>query len=182
MTGQVSLPVLTERSLMRLPRPGDAEQLHALVYGDAAVMRYAGYGPHRDIEFTRGVLRGYRSVQESLGYSMWVVQGRADGRLLGECGLQPLADSPDDVEIGCALARTAWGQGLALELTGACVQLAFTVLGLNRVCAVVRPANTASQSVVTKLGMRLYGRRSVYGGEHDFYVLERGSPPAGTSR
>lgn len=177
--GRVPLPVVTERCLLRLPRLTDAERLHREVYGDAEVMRYAGPGPHRDVETTREVLRRYRVQQRRLGYGMWVVQTRADGRLLGECGLQPLAGELDEVEIGCTLARAAWGRGLAVELTSACVRLAFTVLELDRVFAVVRPDNAASRAVTEKLGMRLTGHRDVYGGEHLLYQLDRPRPAPG---
>lgn len=175
-TGRVPLPVVTERCILRLPRLADAEPLHRAVYGDAEVMRYAGPGPHPDVQTTREVLRRYRAQQRRLGYGMWVVQARADGGLIGEAGLQPLAGNPDEVEIGCTLARAAWGRGLAAELTTACVRLAFTVLELDRVFAVVRPDNAASRAVTEKLGMRLIGRRDVYGGEHLLYLLDRPGP------
>jgi RimJ/RimL family protein N-acetyltransferase len=61
--------------------------------------------------------------------------------------------SPEEVEIGWMLARSAWGQGYATEAGRAVRDEAFGRLDLENIVAVHHPANVASARVVEKLGM-----------------------------
>ena len=51
---------------------------------------------------------------EAHAFSVSAVTDRATGRLIGQCGLLHLPDG-SDIEVLYALARAAWGQGLATE-------------------------------------------------------------------
>jgi [ribosomal protein S5]-alanine N-acetyltransferase len=62
--------------------------------------------------------------------------------------------APDQVEIGFMLDRPAWGRGYATEAGAAICAEAFERLGFDLLHAVHHPANTVSQRVLQKLGMR----------------------------
>ena len=102
------LPTLeTERLLLRAMRADDAPALFA-IYGDPEVMRYAGDEPFPD-QITVGVM--LRSVARLLaaGESLeWAV--KATGQLVGTCGLHSFDEGHDAAEVGCMLARSAWGR------------------------------------------------------------------------
>jgi len=61
-------------------------------------------------------------------------------------------------EVGYALRKDHWGQGLACEAAGVIVDFAFTTLGLHRVVAATGPENVASRAVLDRLGFRHEGR------------------------
>ena len=149
----------TQRLRLRPLQPGDADALHE-VYSHPLVE--AWIGPHtlarvgEEIEYQR-------SGQVQRGYSVWAVERRADGRFLGDCGLQPLEHKGPEVELGYDLHPDVWGQGLATEAARAVVDAALGPLGLERVVAVVKPANAASRRVLEKVGLRESGRRGAYG-------------------
>jgi RimJ/RimL family protein N-acetyltransferase len=56
-------------------------------------------------------------------------------------------------EIGWALRRPFWGQGLASEGAAAAVRSAFAHAGLDEVISLINPANARSVSVAERLGM-----------------------------
>ena len=57
------------------------------------------------------------------------------------------------VEIGWRLNRTHWGHGYATEAARACVEFAFTDVGLNELVSYTVPQNTPSQLVMERIGM-----------------------------
>ena len=120
-----------------------------------AVMRWLGgvkEGPERDA----GIRRCMR-WQEERGFTFWVVERKADGALLGFCGIK-IADTPDSPiegvhEVGWRLREDAWGQGYAKEAAIASLDFAFDTLGVERVVAITFPSNEASWGLMERLGM-----------------------------
>ena len=95
--------------------------------------------------------------QEERGFTFWAVERKADGELLGFCGLK-LADTPGSPiegmhEIGWRLREDAWGQGYAKEAAIASLDFAFDALGAERVVAITFPPNEASWGLMERLGM-----------------------------
>jgi RimJ/RimL family protein N-acetyltransferase len=95
--------------------------------------------------------------QDERGFTFWVVERRADGELLGFCGIK-IADSAGSpvkgmYEIGWRLREDAWGQGYAREAAIASLDFAFEGLGADRVVAITFPGNTPSWGLMERLGM-----------------------------
>jgi RimJ/RimL family protein N-acetyltransferase len=141
------------------------------VFGDPEVMRFSGAGA-RTPEGTLERVRGLIEHQDRHGFSKWGVVERASGRLIGDCGIQLLEGGPD-VELGFHLRTSAWGRGYATEAAGACLDAAFTDLGLERVIAIVAPGNAASVRVLHKIGMRPSGEREALGRTWDLFTAVR---------
>lgn len=85
---------------------------------------------------------------------MYAVASGETGQLLGFCGLSHHRVLPDEVEVGWRLALHAWGRGLATEAALVCRDVAFDVLGRDRLISVTIRANTRSLRVMQKLGLR----------------------------
>jgi RimJ/RimL family protein N-acetyltransferase len=96
--------------------------------------------------------------QDEHGFTFWVVERRADGALLGFCGLK-IADGrgstvAGEVEIGWRLREDSWGQGYAKEAAIAALRRAFETVGAERVVALTVDGNSASWGLMRRLGMR----------------------------
>lgn len=88
------------------------------------------------------------------GFSFRAVVRKADGQVIGNCGLKPLTipwPEPTDIEIGWLFRQDCWGQGYAVE--AATPMLAFGLDRAARVVAITATTNLASQRVMLKLGM-----------------------------
>lgn len=166
-----SWELLTERLRLRPYRADDATALFA-VFGDPEVMRFSQSGADPNVEATAARVRKLMDHQEKFGFSLWVVEDRATGAILGDCGLKQLADGPE-IEVGYRFARSAWGQGYATESAAACVAYGFRELKLPRIVAVVEPPNIASCQVLQKIGLRLHGQQPIYGRLMNYFVAER---------
>lgn len=88
------------------------------------------------------------------GFSFRAVVRKADGQVIGNCGLKPLTipwPEPTDIEIGWLFRQDCWGQGYAVE--AATPMLAQGLERAPRVIAITAATNIASQRVMQKLGM-----------------------------
>jgi RimJ/RimL family protein N-acetyltransferase len=96
------------------------------------------------------------SYRADYGHTFWVVERRADGALLGFCGLKRSnqAGGPQGMmEVGWRLREDAWGQGYAKEAASAALALAFGRFDAEEVIALTVAGNAASWGLMVRLGM-----------------------------
>ncbi|MCB2047691.1 MAG: GNAT family N-acetyltransferase [Novosphingobium sp.] len=127
----------------------------AAINADPEVMTHLD-GP-MDRAKSDAMIERIRAQHAEQGHCLWAVERKADGALLGFCGLRRGGHegSPvDDVlEIGWRLARAAWGQGYAREAAQASLDWAWQNLDDARIVAWTVPANTRSWGLMLRLGM-----------------------------
>jgi ribosomal-protein-alanine N-acetyltransferase len=169
MRAFADLPTLeTKRLLLRKMSLNDAEEMLAYA-SDAEVAKYTSWERYGSIEDTRAFLAdAERRYLENLPVA-WAVVLKAEGRLIGTCGFGSWQPEHRRAEIGYALARPYWGQGLTPEAVRAVFGYGFGRMGLNRIQATCMVENVASARVMEKVGMRFEGilrqfvfRRGVY--------------------
>lgn len=128
------------------------------VFGDPVVMRY-GDGV-RPSEWGRAwVARAVGAYDRDPGLGTWAVVeagGGLGGAVIGYCGLtrSPGRCAAGEAEVGFRLARAWWGRGFATEAAGAVRDHAFGPAGVDRLIALIDPANVASVRVAEKIGLR----------------------------
>ena len=149
------MTVETERLLLRDWRETDIDAFDRHT-NTPNVMRWLGGVNSRDKleEIIRTRLMRW---QVERGFTFWAVERKADGELLGFCGLKiaDTAGAPVEgmVEVGWRLREDAWGQGYAKEAAIASLEHAFETLGAERVVALTCIQNEASWGLMQRLGM-----------------------------
>ncbi len=126
---------------------------------DPDVMQYIGrYQPWTEEETLRFVTNRMVDYQQ-YGWTMWPLILKETGAFIGYCGFlrREYGRYKGDIEIGYALAKDAWGRGLAAETGAKILQYGFEILGFERVIASARPENARSIRVTEKMGMRFIG-------------------------
>lgn len=162
-----SVPELeTARLLLRQATAGDLADWADRIFADPDVIRYL---PRRELTPRARAERAlgiYIQTWAAHPYGGWLISNRVDGELVGHCGFEYLQDT-HEAELGYALARRFWGKGLAKEAARAATRFGFEVAGLERIIAVVAPANEASWRVLGDIGF-MCERTTRY---HDLEVL-----------
>lgn len=105
----------------------------------------------------RGAQDRLLSYERDHGHTFWCVERKADGAILGFCGLKRSnqAGGPQGLmEVGWRLRQDAWGQGYAREAASASLELAFDRYGADEVVAFTVHGNTPSWGLMLRLGMR----------------------------
>jgi len=144
----------TDRLILRDWRPEDRATFMEHL-NSAAVMRWLG-GVQDEATYAAAFdrLDGYA---RDYGHTFWIVERKADGDVLGFCGLKRVnsegAKNPGDMEVGWRLRESAWGQGIAKEAAIASLDLAFGRFAAPHVVAFTVAGNTGSWGLMERLGM-----------------------------
>lgn len=161
----------TERLLLRPMVAADLDDLVG-IFGDPAVMA-AFRVPPLDREQVRGWLERNLDHQQEHGYGLFAVCLKADGRLIGDCGLELMEVSGERVaELGYDFRHDCWNQGYATEAACAVRDFAFGTLGLPRLVSLIQPGNPASERVAQKVGLEMTGRVERDGRTYLRYEIE----------
>ena len=120
-----------------------------------AVMRWLG--GVCDADKRAGVQDRLLGYQRDHGHTFWVLERKADGAILGFCGLKRCNQAGGPLgmmEVGWRLREDAWGQGYAKEAATASLDLAFERYGADEVVALTVARNIASWGLMVRLGMQ----------------------------
>jgi RimJ/RimL family protein N-acetyltransferase len=145
----------TGRLLLRNWGSEDFDRFVALT-NTPAVMRWLA-GVQEPSVLRERLASRFTAWQEERGFTFWVVERKADGELLGFCGLKIADDAGSpvegDYEVGWRLREDAWGQGYAKEAAIASLDFAFASLEAERVVALTVSGNVPSWGLMERLGM-----------------------------
>ena len=144
------LPLRTERLVLRDFRADDLDAVLAYS-GDPEVVRFMFYGP-RDAAGARAYLDAMLASQAERPRRVFELAVEQDGAVVGACDLT--LEGEREADLGYILGRSAWGRGLATEITRALVRAGFEQLGLERIFAVCAVGHAASARVLVKAGLR----------------------------
>ena len=146
--------LVTARLVVREFAEDDWSALHAFE-SDPEAVRYQSYEP-RTAEGCRELIRlslADPAEQPRRVYDLAVLR-RAEGDLIGRCGLKLAGAAQREGTLWYILHRAHWGRGYIPEAARALLDVGFAELGLHRVWADCDPANAASIRVLEKLGLR----------------------------
>ena len=165
------------------------------IHSVADVVRYTGHGRPRSAEETESWLQATIAGYGELGLGQLAVLRKADGALLGRCGLSDLvietnpaanaiarawfgrAQAPaglavtQEQELGYTFDAIYWGHGYATEAAQCVFEYSRDVLKLGRVISVIHSENVRSQRVAQRCGLRRQGGPiEVLGRQLDVYL------------
>lgn len=162
----------TLRLLIRLPEDSDApayQEIHA----DPDVTRYLGGTRPNTVEDELERITARRRMHEELGFTMWTVEEKESGEVVGLAGLFPVEKVGPEIEVAYHFRKNRWGRGYATETARACLDYGFGVVGLERVVGLVAPGNDASVRVLEKCGLRRTGSAHHYDLDLMKFTIER---------
>ena len=146
----------TDRLILRTWDEEDSDRFYATM-NTFSVMRWLG--GVQDRATWDGAKARLDDYQRDFGHTFWIIEDRADGEILGFCGLKRV-NAPGagpitgDMEIGWRLRESAWGQGIAKEAAVAAMDLAFDRFGAPYVVALTVDGNAGSWGLMERLGMK----------------------------
>ena len=174
------------RLVLRRIAPDDLPfftRIHAI----ADVVRYTGHGRPRSAEETQAWLQSTLASYDELQLGQLAVVRKADGVLLGRCGMSDLvieaepasgtiprawfgrAQAPAGLpliyerELGYTFDVAHWGSGYATEAAQCVFAYARDSLGIERVVSVIDGDNVRSLRVADRCGLRREGTIDVLG-------------------
>ncbi len=145
----------TERLILR-PYRRDDFQAVAAMWAEPDVFAHVGAGEPMSLDDVWTKLLRCAGLWSLVGHGFWAIEGKAEGRLIGEVGFgdrrrtdDRLADLP---EAGWAFASSAQGKGYATEAVQAALVWSDAALPGLSTLSVIAPANLGSIRVAEKCG------------------------------
>lgn len=151
---ETSVMLETERLQLRELSESSAEDAAFILrlLNEPSFIRTIGDRGVRSLGDAHGyIAKGPVTSYRAYGHGLYRVEIKASGATAGLCGLvrREGLNGPD---LGYAFLPEFWSRGYALEATRAVLAHARDTLALDRVLAIVDPANAASIRVLQKLG------------------------------
>ncbi len=143
---------------LRMIRPEDDADLFT-IFGDQEVMRYWSKPALENLQAAQDLAREIRESFDQRNLFQWGLVRPEDDRVIGTTTLCNLDTQNRRAELGYALARSEWGNGVMSTVLPAIVAYAFDTLDLHRIEADVDPRNPASIRLLERLGFKKEGHR-----------------------
>ena len=144
----------TSRLLAKPAAVADAQIVFDDYASDPAVAKYMTWTPHRNVDDTKEFLsRCERTWIEGSAFP-WSLWYKQDGAFVGLIEVRVRASAAD---LGYALARRWWRQGLMSEAVTAMVEWALAQPTIYRVWATCDVDNVASVRLLERVGMEREG-------------------------
>jgi ribosomal-protein-alanine N-acetyltransferase len=144
----------TERLRARPAASADAHVVFEQYARDPAVAKYMTWRPHRTVNETIEFLRRCEEMWRNGSAFAWTLWLKADE---GFAGVIELRVQGPAVDVGYALSRRLWRQGLMSEALAALVRWALAQPEIFRVWATCDVENVASARVLERVGMQQEG-------------------------
>lgn len=145
----------TPRLILRPWREEDKPAFDAIINTPAMMTHFGGVAPRAQMD---ALIDAQIEGQARDGFSMWAVDWRETGELVGIVGLRrmphPNLPLSGELETGWRVAERFWGMGVAREAAAASLAWGWANTGFPRAIAYTIPANTASWRLMLRLGMQ----------------------------
>ncbi len=148
--------ITTDRTVLRRMRASDEDAVYAYA-ADPDVARYTSWAPHTSPEETRQFVRRVLDAYLEKRVANWGIELTSERTLIGTGGFGSWDRENGIGEIGYAIGKAYWGQGLMTEAAKAMIDFGFRRMALNRVVIRMDPRNTGSWRVAEKCGCRFEG-------------------------
>jgi [ribosomal protein S5]-alanine N-acetyltransferase len=144
------------RVLVRLLEEADLPSLLEM-NSDAQVTALLPYATWNSLADGKAWYERMRAIEASGTALQFVVVSKFTNLAIGTCLLFRLEEASARAELGYALGRKHWGQGLMQEAVAELLRAAFDGMGLRRIEAEVNTRNAASAKLLVRLGFTKEG-------------------------
>ena len=153
----------TPRLILRRFQEGDGDYMYKNWASDSEVTKFLTWPTHPSVEVSRKINASWVENYEKPDYYQWAIVPKEMGEPIGSIAVVELNEKAESAEVGYALSRRYWGQGIMTEAFQAVIDFLFGEVGVLRIEAGHDPNNPASGAVQRKCGLKYEGtlRRSI---------------------
>lgn len=150
-----TIPLRTDRLLLRRFTPDDAPAMFANWTHDDRVTKFLTWPTHPDIETTRTVLGDWLEKYGDEDFYNWAIE--FEGEAIGSIGVVNVNENDERGEIGYCIGVKWWGRGIVTEALAEVTGFLFSEMEFHRLQLLHVRENAASGRVMQKCGYRHEG-------------------------
>lgn len=148
----------TERLILRKLYLKDTKQYYEVIGSSEQVSKYTLWEPHKNIDETENLMRGWVSQYSDNNFYKWAITLRNTGELIGIIHLLRFDEKNNSCEVAYLLGENYWSCGYMTEALKEVIKFSFNELGLSIINADHYSENVASGKVLLKAGMTFIGK------------------------
>lgn len=152
-----ALPILRGTQVELGPVQLDDAAALLAIFGDREVVRYWSSPALSELSEAQALVADIHAHFARRSLFQWAIRQRGEAQLIGTCTLLNIDSHHQRAELGIALARRVWGQGLASDALATLIRFAFGPLGLHRLEADIDPHNASSLRLFERQGFQREG-------------------------
>ena len=150
----------TPRLILRRFQEGDGDFMYKNWASDPEVTKFLTWPTHPSVEVSRKIGASWVANYEKPDYYQWAIVPKELGEPIGSIAVVEPNEKAESMEVGYALSRKYWGQGIMTEAFTAVIRYLFEEVGILRVSSRHDPNNPASGKVMQKCGLNYEGALS----------------------
>lgn len=150
-----TVPITTNRLLLRRITIDDATAVYKNWASDDEVTKYLNWKTHKNINTTKEVINTWVHQYHCDYFFQWVIEHLENKEIIGSISLFNYKDN--SLEIGYCIAKKYWNQGLTTEACRDVLDFAFNKVGVDKVYARHIKENIASGRVMQKNNLTYIG-------------------------
>jgi ribosomal-protein-alanine N-acetyltransferase len=159
MTHKGTLPLETERLILRRFTENDAEAMFKNWTSDPEVTKFLTWQPHENKAVSESILRQWVFDYDNLFNYNWAIVPKTLNEPIGSISVVRSNMETETATIGYCIGKAWWHKGIMTEAFKAVIRFLFEEVGVNRIQACHDPRNPNSGAVMRKCGL-------VYEGTH----------------
>ncbi len=149
----MSLPIETERLMIRYIEPDDATDMYEYASREE-VCRYLLWSPHLNLAATQGYIEFLNKRYQKGLYADWAIVLKENGKMIGTCGFANVDTPGNMAEIGYVLSPEYHGKGYMTEAVTSVLKLSFETFCFDFVKLRIIKGNEASVRLAERLGFK----------------------------
>ncbi len=120
-------------------------------------MQVLSWTPHKSVDFTREILKGWVAAYENGGTYNWAIV--YEGKPIGSLSVVTINDKHEYAELGYCMGYDYWNKGIMTEAVKTVIDYLFSEIGVNRIGISHAVKNPDSGRVAQKCGLTYEGTR-----------------------
>lgn len=143
----------TERLILRLARPDDAEDMFNNWASSEKVTKYMTWTSYTSVEDSRAYIKFcIKKCKKNDNYD-WIIEFKENGQAIGSISSTNVRNDTGCIEVGYCLGDKYWHRGIMTEAFGCVIKFFFEEVGANRIQATHDVRNPNSGKVMEKCGL-----------------------------
>ncbi len=147
--------IYTDRLILRKFTVGDAEDMYNNWANDERVCRFLSWSPHKSVDETKELLKGWVTAYESDSTYNWAID--YNGKAIGSLSVVTINERREYADLGYCMGYDYWNKGIMTEAVKAVVDYLFSEIGVNRIGISHAVKNPGSGRVAEKCGLKYEG-------------------------
>ncbi|GIP23296.1 GNAT family N-acetyltransferase [Paenibacillus sp. J22TS3] len=146
----------TKRLILRELTKDDAKDIFSC-FSNEQVTRFYGQDTLRNMKQAEDLVEFFANNYKEKRGIRWGIERKEAKGIIGTIGFNAWSTKHKRAEIGYEIHPDYWRHGYASEAVSRIITYGFDSMGLTRIGAVVFPDNTASSTLLTKMGFQKEG-------------------------